>query len=140
MGFNSAYSVFSLLIRFFGVSFVCGALDMGIGLVCINLFSLHSFWGIAAGFLSGTICGYVFHEKWTFRLIPAKRWRAIGKFFVSNGILLLLRFACFQIFLALPSLFTTNENDVKSIAYIIMLAVSFILNYTICRFLIFTWR
>ena len=135
---GSRQEIVRQLFKFFGVSLAGGAIDACAGLICFNLlnFSLQS--SATAGFCIGLVFGYFMHQTWTFAGGKAFDPPAFAKFLLTNLLLLAIRLATIHLLLrALQHSPFAGNAMLENTIYLIMLGISFIANYLLCRFVVF---
>lgn len=129
------------VLKFFSVSLASGAIDACAGLACFNLldFSLHG--STTAGFCTGLVFGYFMHQTWTFAVGKTFDPAAFIKFILTNTLLLAIRLGVVQLLLlALLHSPFAGDRLFENAVYLIMLGISFIANYLLCRFIVFRYN
>ena len=129
------------VLKFFGVSLTGGAIDACTGLICFNLLGFSLQGSAVAGFCVGLVFGYVVHQTWTFAVGKTFDPVVFAKFVLTNLLILAIRLGTVQALLLalLRSPFAGNKL-LENVIYLVMLGISFIINYLLCCFVVFRKR
>lgn len=132
------YRQYNIVVKFFAVSLMGGGIDAASGILCLNYFSLDMYRSTTVGFFSGLVAGYLLHQFWTF---PSTKNRKVGnffRFFAAYALLLCIRYCIVSVLLYMHiCLNIQNIEYIESVSYIIMLGISFVCNYIICKYFVF---
>ena len=135
---SSLYSQRITIIKFFSVSLLGGGIDAACGLFCLNYLGMDLYLSASVGFFVGLVAGYVLHQIWTFSETTKRARANFFRFCMAYVLLLLIRYIIVAALLQLHMLFgISGMAYVESISYIVMLGLSFVCNYLICKYFVF---